>query len=208
MAAAMGFASAAQSAADAGMAAVANNRSKAAARKAYARFRQARQTAYQDTMGDMRLAGLNPILAYSQGATGGSAIQQSRAPHSGNTVNAASAVSSAVQAKRVKNENALLVQQRQQVEAATDQADSVISLNEAAEDELRARKLLTQNNAQGQHIKNVKEGKYLPVHNLVGGMFDQFTPGRPRGKRAVKRIIEDRTSTDPKRRYRRQRGQR
>lgn len=39
----------------------------------YDRSREFRQTAYQDTIADMQKAGINPILAVSQGATSGSA---------------------------------------------------------------------------------------------------------------------------------------
>lgn len=40
----------------------------AEAEKAYLREREARQTAYQDTMKSMKEAGLNPVLAYQNGA--------------------------------------------------------------------------------------------------------------------------------------------
>jgi hypothetical protein len=42
---------------------------KSAAHDSYIRERKLRDTAYQDTMEDMKLAGLNPILAYKSGAT-------------------------------------------------------------------------------------------------------------------------------------------
>lgn len=45
--------------------------------------RRLRQNAYQDTMGDMLRAGLNPILAYQRGPTGAGAVGLSASPNFG-----------------------------------------------------------------------------------------------------------------------------
>lgn len=56
---------------------------KSAAKKAYKRTRKLRRSAYQDTMGDMAKAGLNPILAYKQGATTASPVNMAQVPDYG-----------------------------------------------------------------------------------------------------------------------------
>lgn len=45
--------------------------------KAYQRQKNAMKSRYQWTMGDMKAAGLNPILAYQQGSSGGVSVPQS-----------------------------------------------------------------------------------------------------------------------------------
>ncbi|AXH76364.1 MAG: hypothetical protein [Microviridae sp.] len=75
------------------------------AAQAEANFRTNRQTAYQDTMMDMRNAGLNPILAYQRGATGstmGATPGVSPAPVS--DVGIGQGVSSAVAIRRQNQE--------------------------------------------------------------------------------------------------------
>lgn len=55
-------------------AATAMNFEKEQADLAYARQRELRQTAYQDTVQDLRKAGLNPILAFGNGANSTSSV--------------------------------------------------------------------------------------------------------------------------------------
>ena len=56
---------------------------KSSAKKAYKRQRKLRRSAYQDTMGDMAKAGLNPILAYKQGATNAATVNMAPVPDFG-----------------------------------------------------------------------------------------------------------------------------
>lgn len=51
-----------------------NQTASSAADVTYERQRELRQTAYQDTMQDLEKAGLNPMLAFSQGPTGVSSV--------------------------------------------------------------------------------------------------------------------------------------
>lgn len=92
---------------------------------AQANFRLNRQTAYQDTMSDMRSAGLNPILAYQRGATSstmGATPGVSAAPV--HDVGIGAGVSSALAIRRqnaelenMKEQNALLKAQTAKTEA-------------------------------------------------------------------------------------------
>lgn len=84
-------------------------------------FRVNRQTAYQDTMLDMKNAGLNPILAYQRGATGstmGPIATPSAAPVS--DIGLGAAASTALQARRQQFEIANMQEQNNLLKAQTD----------------------------------------------------------------------------------------
>lgn len=79
-----------------------------AATTAFERQQLLRQTSYQDTMADLRAAGLNPMLAFSQGPTSTPGVAQASLPYvAPASIQAeAASVSSAASARQVElNEN-------------------------------------------------------------------------------------------------------
>jgi len=94
-------------------------------------IKKQRRTAYQDTMKDMRKAGLNPILAYQRGPTTGTAAPTVTSPGFGGMGKLASDISGARQAsaakKQAKTAGSVRAQQEklfgEQMRAAGAQAD-------------------------------------------------------------------------------------
>lgn len=68
---------------------------KSAAKKQFKRTKYLRSTAYQATMKDMKKAGLNPILAYKQGATAAGAAQMAQVPDFGEGIGVSEGVATA-----------------------------------------------------------------------------------------------------------------
>lgn len=78
-----------------------------AAREQMAFQERMRSTQYQTAVEDMRKAGLNPALAYDQGGAGTPSGSQAEAPNIG-----AAAISSALEARRLREDVATMRQQR------------------------------------------------------------------------------------------------
>lgn len=174
-----------QSLADYGMQQLTANRNKKEARRARAHQIYMRSTAYQATMKDMKEAGLNPILAYSQGATG--AGSSPMASHSGGGTSAGAAFAgahSAISAGKLRKEEQLNLAKQREV------MDTQVGLNTNLTAQAEAKALLDANSAESVRIQNIKDKKFLPIHEGIGKGVSTSAKGI---QEAVKRLNEDKS---------------
>lgn len=88
-------------------------------------------TAYQRAMEDMRKAGLNPILAYNQGGSSSPSGAQSSGASAQMVNELSGAVSTALDAKRLRFEIENMKKQNKLLDAQTDQAYATSAQNSA-----------------------------------------------------------------------------
>lgn len=134
-------------------------------------------TAYQRAMRDMKAAGLNPLLAYSQG--GASAGQAAAAQVPDMASGLASGVSSALGAKRQKQELKVMKQEEHLKESLKDQSDSKISLNEAQEKQTQVNTAITARELAGKTASETVDkstyGKGLKWIEKTGNAIKPFS---------------------------------
>ncbi len=151
--------------------------------------RKMRQLAYQDTMEDMRKAGLNPILAYQRGPTAGAgSVSLAQSPQFGQIgAGIASGIQAGAAKSQAKSAKGLRAQQGQaaaaQAAAATAQAD------------------LTNATARGVAFDNVgkqhlaeyyltPEGKTALEGRAIGGVFGPATAAGVSGLRRIENLYK------------------
>lgn len=141
---------------------------KSAAKKAYKRTRKLRRSAYQDTMGDMAKAGLNPILAYKQGATNATTVNMAQVPDFGEALSRGTQAGVATAKEKREAETATPLRKSQervyleQLENLTKEGRLLDQRWEAGA--ANARESLIRANWMGQ-----PEGVRTVIRNYIGG---------------------------------------
>lgn len=120
---------------------------------------------YRYTMADMRKAGLNPILAYSQGVGGGVSAPMGSAPDFAGAMT--QGAESGARRGKIKTEKALIGQQT--ITSAAQAADALASAGVKKQQQalIGAQTRLTTAQA-------VRAEAMMPVHDAIGGVTKQI----------------------------------
>lgn len=164
--------------------------------------RQMRATAYQATMKDMRLAGLNPILASRTGPSAAPQGAMAQIPDFGRSL--AAGAQAGVSASKVKVEKELMNSQSEQASAGASQASSQATLNMTQVDESKA-KAAQANTQAAANVVSAREAaaratileSEIPGKKLEQGMdeswFGKGTRYIRRGSAAIQGLDARRT---------------
>lgn len=147
-------------------------------------------TAYQRSMADMRAAGLNPMLAMSQGgaATPSGAAIAMQNPFSGASQALGAAASSAVEMARTKAQIENVRKDTQLKEAATNVAKQEAKVKQSTAQVVATNAALAKANLPAQTAHAKLNEKYAPVDNwlqratnFIGGIIGLRRAVGPRG---------------------------